>query len=345
MSNTILDNLVKCFNNSNLGVNLTTILIDNEPWFIAKEVASILGYDNTTQAINTHIDELDQKLLSYRDCKEIFKNVIDAETVGIDENLKELKNSSLKTPMSISNRGMKLINEAGLYTLVIKSDKPEAKPFQRWVTSEVLPSIRKTGSYGYQLTEHETLLFNILKAKSEEEKTLAIKKLDEYHERERKALEDKTKELEDQNKDLKRTKGQISTRREAVALAEASKTSRKNKKLKKELDIKSKELDKANVDKDILQTELELACSTMFTNKRVCEMIQERFNIKYANSTLKAKTSKALQSIANELGENIVYRKERVNDDDLHYVPYYTPRTYEVLTQRLGDDNKYLRQY
>ena len=54
---------------------------------------------------------------------------------------------------------------------------------------------------------------------------------------------------------------------------------------------------------------------------------------------------KALQSIANELGENIVYRKERVNDDDLHYVPYYTPRTYEVLTQRLVDDNKYLKQY
>ena len=98
---------------------------------------------------------------------------------------------------------MKIINEAGLYSLIFASKKTEAQQFQRWVTSEVLPSIRKTGSYGMQLTEHETLLFNILKAKSEEEKTIAIKKLDEYHELERKALEDKTKELEDQNNDLK----------------------------------------------------------------------------------------------------------------------------------------------
>ena len=161
---------------------------------------------------------------------------------------------------------------------------------------------------------------------------------------EKRALEDKTKELESENEDLKRTKGKISTRREAVALAEASKASRKNKKLMKELDIKRKELDKANLDKDILKTELELACSTMFTNKRVCEMITERFDIKYANSTLKAKTSKALQAIANELGENIVQRKELVNGDQ-RYVPYYTPRTYDVLAKRLEDDNKYLRQY
>ena len=63
MSN-YLDNLVKCFNNSSIGVNLTTILIDNEPWFIAKEVANILGYKNTKDAINNHVDEQDQRMLS-----------------------------------------------------------------------------------------------------------------------------------------------------------------------------------------------------------------------------------------------------------------------------------------
>ena len=221
--NDYLSNLVKCFNNSNLGVNLTTILIDNEPWFIAKEVATLLGYENTEKTIRTHVDEEDQKMLSCNECKELFgsileievetdevsdQDIVDTETVGSDENLKPTKTVGLKNSISISNFGMKLINESGLYTLITRSKKKEAKPFRRWVTSEVLPSIRKTGSYGLQLTEHETLLFNILKAKSEEEKTLAIKKLDEYHEREMKALEDKTKELEDERDKANKTKFQ-----------------------------------------------------------------------------------------------------------------------------------------
>ena len=70
--NDYLSNLVKCFNNSNLGVNLTTILIDNEPWFIAKEVASILKYTNLKKAINRNVNEADQSMLSYEECKGLF---------------------------------------------------------------------------------------------------------------------------------------------------------------------------------------------------------------------------------------------------------------------------------
>lgn len=207
--------------------------------------------------------------------------------------------------------------------------------------SDILVEVETTGQYNVQeQTPSYAIEDKIKRAQAWIEEQKRMLQLEEEKEKLKLACSTLTQERDQAIK----TKGQISTRREAVALAEASKTSRKNKKLKKELDIKNKELDKANVDREILQTELELACSTMFTNKRICEMIQERFDIKYANSTLKAKTSKALQAISNELGENIVYRKERVNDD-LHYVPYYTPRTYEVLTQRLGDDNKYLRQY
>ena len=143
-----LDNLVKCFNNSNLGVNLTLVLIDNEPWFIAKEVATILGYERTKDAINRNVNPDDQKILSYEECKAIFDDNV--ETIENTEDFKGQMKVPLEKPMKISNFGMKLINEAGLYTLVIKSDKPEAKPFRRWVTSEVLPSIRKTGSYGIQ---------------------------------------------------------------------------------------------------------------------------------------------------------------------------------------------------
>ena len=73
--------------------------------------------------------------------------------------------------IKINSQGMKLINEAGLYTLIARSDKTEAKPFQRWVTSEVLPSIRKTGSYSIQ-KQLPTTYLEALKAlvASEEEK-------------------------------------------------------------------------------------------------------------------------------------------------------------------------------
>lgn len=148
MSN-YLDNLVKCFNNSSIGVNLTTVLIDNEPWFIAKEVASLLGYSDLKKAIRDHIDDEDQKMLSYSECKELFgtlslinEDIEYQETVGSEEDLKGDKTSPLNGDTVISNFGMKLINESGLYTLITSSKKREAKPFRRWVTSEVLPSIR-----------------------------------------------------------------------------------------------------------------------------------------------------------------------------------------------------------
>ena len=108
-----LDNLVKCFSNSSIGVNLTTVLIDNEPWFIAKEVASALGYSDTAQAIRTNIDELNQKMLSYNECKELFVDMLGgSETVGSDGDLKVLQYSTLRNPISVSNRGMKLSVES-----------------------------------------------------------------------------------------------------------------------------------------------------------------------------------------------------------------------------------------
>ena len=138
-------NLVKCFGNSDLGFNLTTILIDMEPWFIAKEVATLIGYENTKQAILVNVDELDQKMLSYDECKQLFgQKSTNNETLENTDNPKGLSDRPLDNSINISNRGMKFINESGLYTLIARSNKPEARRFQRWVTSEVLPSIRKT---------------------------------------------------------------------------------------------------------------------------------------------------------------------------------------------------------
>ena len=136
--------LVKCFSNSALGVNLTTILIDMEPWFVAKEIATILGYDDTTRAINRNVDEEDQKLLFCNECKLIFGEA--AETIENSDNFGGDINNTPENSIKINNFGMKFINESGLYSLIMSSKKPEAKAFKRWVTSEVLPSIRKTGS-------------------------------------------------------------------------------------------------------------------------------------------------------------------------------------------------------
>jgi len=102
-----------------------------EPWFSAKDIASILGYKNTTKAIIDHVDEEDKMLL---------------ENTNNNESL--LFNSK---PHSI------VVNESGALSLILRSKKSEAKKFKRWVTSEVLPSIRKTGSYNNILVNQKQL--------------------------------------------------------------------------------------------------------------------------------------------------------------------------------------------
>lgn len=91
------------------------VLIDNEPWFVGKDVAEALGYSNASKALKDHVDDEDK-----------------------------LNN---KTLSSLGQRGAWLVNESGMYSLIFGSKLDEAKKFKRWVTSEVLPAIRKTGSY------------------------------------------------------------------------------------------------------------------------------------------------------------------------------------------------------
>ena len=149
-----MNELVRHFNNSELSINLTSILILNnetnefEPWFIAKEVATLLGYDDTVRAVNRNVRQDDQKIMSYDECKSIFGGV--AETIENTEDFGGDINNTSENSIKINNNGMKFINESGLYDLILESKKPEAKVFRRWVTSEVLPSIRKTGSYNVQ---------------------------------------------------------------------------------------------------------------------------------------------------------------------------------------------------
>lgn len=109
--------------------NLTVLVLgedDNGIYFIAKEVAEILGYVDYKQAIRKHVDNEDKVVIPKT---EISK--------GVDSTTFE----------NIPNRGLTCINESGLYSLILSSKLPTAKSFKRWVTSEVLPSIRKTGGY------------------------------------------------------------------------------------------------------------------------------------------------------------------------------------------------------
>ncbi|MDY5409265.1 phage antirepressor KilAC domain-containing protein, partial [Veillonella caviae] len=92
-----------------------TFMQNGEPWFVAKDITNILGYQNSSKAINDHVD--------------------------IDD---KLNNETLS---SLGQRGGWLINESGLYSLILSSKLPNAKQFKRWVTSEVLPDIRKYGGY------------------------------------------------------------------------------------------------------------------------------------------------------------------------------------------------------
>ena len=235
--------LVKCFGNSDLGVNLTTILIDMEPWFIAKEVATLLGYTNASKAIGDHVDELDQKMLSRVECEALFgQNITDAETIENIDDFKSNESLLLENPINVTNRGMKFINESGLYTLIARSNKPEARKFQRWVTSEVLPSIRKTGSYGLQITKEDRLKLNVLNATDPDARFKALSELEQYHIEQKKTLENKNEQLEADNETLTQerdkaiqTKQQISDSKTAKALGRVGGLVTANNRLKDEL--------------------------------------------------------------------------------------------------------------
>ena len=120
-------NELQIFQNPEFG-EVRTVSIDGEPWFVGRDIALALGYSNTKDALAKHVDDDDKKMGSQNATPSI------KDSLGRDQ-----------YPV--------FINESGLYSLVLSSKLPTAKKFKRWVTSEVLPTIRKTGSYSIpQLT-------------------------------------------------------------------------------------------------------------------------------------------------------------------------------------------------
>ena len=117
---------IEIFNNPSFGSVRAFVDENGEPWFYGNDVAKILGYSDLDQAIRDHVDEEDRKSLKYK---------ASPKTVG----------SLWTNPNDFSSKIV--ISESGVYSLVFGSNLPSARQFERWVTKEVLPSIRKTGSY------------------------------------------------------------------------------------------------------------------------------------------------------------------------------------------------------
>lgn len=139
-------NEIQIFNNKEFG-NIRTVNIDGEPWFVGKDVANALGYERATKAIQDHVDEDDK------------------DEVPIQDSIGRMQ----KTPV---------INESGLYALIFGSKLKSAKQFKHWVTSEVLPAIRKTGSYQSVPQGKELLALAVLEAqKTIEEQNHKIKEM------------------------------------------------------------------------------------------------------------------------------------------------------------------------
>ena len=166
-------NKLEIFKNQDFG-EIRAISINDEPYFVGKDVAMILGYSRPDHAVNHHVDDEDK--LMYQ-----------IDTSG-------------------QNRQMLIINESGLYSLILSSKLPNAKKFKRWVTSEVLPEIRKTGSYTKAPKSFKEALF------------LAYKQ------------QEKIEELE-------KTKTWIGNKREAQAMNTASQKVKEVKKLQLALDL------------------------------------------------------------------------------------------------------------
>lgn len=144
-------NEIKIFNNPEFG-DIRTITIEDEPWFVGKDVAAILGYKDTSDAMKRHVDEEDKLGRRFTD--------------------------------SGQNREMYVINESGLYSLILSSKLSTAKKFKRWVTSEVLPAIRKNGMYmtdqkAYDLLNNSGSLADMLQQAAEQlrQKDIEIRRM------------------------------------------------------------------------------------------------------------------------------------------------------------------------
>ncbi len=147
-------NNLQVFKNVEFG-SIRTLNLDNEPWFIAKDISDVLEYSKVANMVE-YLDDDEKIKLSFAD----------AVSSGIE---------------NVNSQGLYVVSESGLYSAILKSRKPEAKKFKKWVTKEVLPTIRKTGGYlgnTEEMTEEEIMAKALIVAqKTIENKNKLIEEL------------------------------------------------------------------------------------------------------------------------------------------------------------------------
>ena len=133
-----MSNNITIFNNELFG-SVRTMMIDDNPWFVGKDIAEALAYKNISDALSKHVDDDDKIQIAKRD---------------------------LQNCNDIGTKGAVLINESGVYSLIFGSKKPEAKAFKKWVTSEVLPQLRMSGVYITESATQEAIDYQALYGKN-----------------------------------------------------------------------------------------------------------------------------------------------------------------------------------
>lgn len=282
------------FQNEKFGT-VRVVMRESEPWFVAKDPCDCLGYSDTSDACRV-LDEDEKCVVSRKELPALF-----AET------------SSTPT--------MTLISESGLYTLILRSNKPEAKSFRKWVTSEVLPSIRKTGEYRIAPRNYAEALRALaaeVEAKEEAQRSYILEK--EQHEADNRDFRE--------GLDILNSKcAQIQTRQVQTALTTASIKSRECKRLTNENEtLKEKLGDSANLK----------AVKSLPWLKEFFRFID------------KTKWNALLGVVGREIGkicESNGFRKIRIDDPNWGEVWAYDIKAVEIFKGKLIQDLNYLRKY
>lgn len=186
----------------NAGFKIRVILMLCNPWFVANDACDCLAIGNTSDAL-ADLDD-DDKLKLTKD---------ELDTL--------VSNEGIKCSVDSRVQSLNLVSESGLYDLIMQSRKPEAKAFKRWITHEVLPSIRKTGSYSVNQTQQQSMMCLPQDYESALEALLMEVR--------------KNKALQAERDEAIRTKALIGSKREATAMATASAKARECEKLREQI--------------------------------------------------------------------------------------------------------------